>query len=147
MANKLFLFLCLLVFISCEIPIFQVNTETNSNNAFTVKKGQRFKLKLFGNPSTGYSWFLLNLENLTSSKFVSNVDTNEDGTAGGYVPFVSQKTSGFGFGLVGAGGDFYYTFKAVDKTTEPVELLFSYQRPWEKVNDDSNAISVKITVE
>ena len=147
MANKLFLALCLLAFISCETPVFDVNTEANSNNAFSVQKGQRFKLRLHGNPTTGYSWFLLNKDSLTSSKFVSNVDTNEDGTAGGYVPAATANSNGFGFGMVGSGGDFYYTFEAGDRTSEPVELLFSYQRPWQKTNDDPNATSVKITVE
>ena len=145
MANRLLLVLCLLAFISCEIPVFEVNTESNSNNAFSVKKGKKFKVKLAGNPTTGYSWFLLNLENLASSKYVSNVDTNEDGTAGGYVPSVPPSEDGIQ--IVGSGGDFYYTFKAVAKTSEPVELLFSYQRPWLKTNDDPNAVKVKITVE
>ena len=145
MTSKLLLVLCLLAFISCEIPSFEVNTEANSDNAFSVKKGQKFKVKLTGNPTTGYSWFLLNLENLASSKYVSNVDANKDGTAGGYVPSVTPSEDGMQ--LAGSGGYFYYTFKAVDKTSEPVELLFSYQRPWLKTNDDPNAVKVKITVE
>ena len=144
MANRLLLALCLLAFISCEIPVFEVNTEANSNNAFSVKKGKNFKVKLAGNPTTGYTWFLLNLESLASSKYVSNVDTNEDGTAGGYIPSVPQFDD---LPVIGSDGDFYYTFKAVAKTSEPVELLFSYQRPWLKTNDDPNAVKVKITVE
>ena len=145
MSNKLILALCLLAFISCGTQVLDVDTEANSNNVFSVKKGKKFKVKLAGNPTTGYSWFLLNLENLASSKYVSNVDTNEDGTAGGYVPSVPPSEDGIP--LVGSGGDFYYTFKAVAKTSEPVELLFSYQRPWLKTNDDPNAVKVKITVE
>ena len=145
MSNKLILALCLLAFISCGTQVLDVDTEANSNNVFSVKKGKKFKVKLAGNPTTGYSWFLLNLENLASSKYVSNVDTNEDGTAGGYVPSVPPSEDGIP--LVGSGGDFYYTFKAVAKTSEPVELLFSYQRPWLKTNDDPNAVKVKINVE
>ena len=144
MASKLFIALCLLAFISCEIPVFEVNTEANSVNNFSVKKGEKFKIKLAGNPTTGFTWFLLNLEKLSSSKFISNVDTSEDGTAGGYVPEVPANDDGIM--LVGSGGDFYYTFKADAKTSEPVELLFSYQRPWLKTNDDPNAIKVKISV-
>ena len=145
MANKLIFALCLLAFISCEIQVLEVNTEANSNNAFSVKKGKKFKVKLAGNPTTGFSWFLLNLENLNSSKYVSNVDANEDGTAGEYVPSVPPSEDGMQ--IVGSGGDFYYTFKAVDKTNEPVELLFSYQQPWVKTNNDPNAVKVKINVE
>ena len=146
MSNKLIFVLCLLAFISCETPVFEVNTEANAVNTFSVKKGQQFKVKLHGNPTTGYSWFLLNLENLTSSKYVSNVDTNEDGSAGGYIPDhqISLKVR---IPIVGGGGNFFFTFEAVDKTSEPVELLFSYQRPWARTNDDANATKVKITVE
>ena len=145
MAKKLLLALCLLAVISCLTPVFEVNTEANSDNAFTVKKGSQFKVKLAGNPTTGFSWFLLNLENLASSQYVSNVDANEDGSAGGYVPAAPVNQDGMV--LVGSGGDFYYTFKAEAKTNEPVELLFSYQRPWARTNDDPNAVKVKITVE
>ena len=144
MSNKLFLFLCLLAYIFCETPEFEVKPKINSN-VFSVKKGQQFKIKLQGNPTTGYSWFLLNLENLTSSKFISNVDTNTDGSAGGYVPAKSPLFKKYH--IVGNGGYFYFTFEAVAKTSEPVELLFSYQRPWERKNDDANATKVKITVE
>ena len=145
MANKLILALCLLVFISCGTQVLDVDTEANSNNVFSVKKGKKFKVKLAGNPTTGYSWFLLNLKYLTSSKYISNVDTNKDGTAGGYVPSASPNEDGIQ--LVGSGGYYYYTFKAVAKTSQPVELLFSYQKPWLKNNNDPNAVKVKINVE
>ena len=144
MSNKLFLSLCLLAFISCEAQIFEVNTNGNAVNSFTIKKGLQFKLKLPGNPTTGYSWFLLNLKNLTESEFVSNVDTNEDGSAGGYVP--TEKENENGEQIDGAGGDFYFTFEAVAKTSEPVNFLFSYQRPWEGINDVANAVKVQVTV-
>ena len=144
MVNKLFLTLCLLAFISCETPVFEVNTEGHSANAFTVKKGLQFKLKLAGNPTTGYSWFLLNLKSLSESKFVSNVDTNEDGSAGGYVQ--KENVDENEEPIDGAGGDFYFTFEAVAKTSEPVNFLFSYQKPWEGINDVANAVKVEITV-
>ena len=140
MSKVLLIALCLFAFISCEIPVFEVDTTANALNSFKVEKGQQFKVKLAGNPTTGYSWFLLNVKKLTSTSAVQNVDTNEDGSAGGYV---SKNVKG----LVGAGGDFFFTFKAVTKTTEPVELLFSYQRPWQKTENDANAVKVLITVE
>ena len=142
MANKVFLALCLLAFISCEAQVFEVNVDGHTANAFTIKKGLQFKIKLFGNPTTGYSWFLLNLKNITESEFVSNVDTNEDGSAGGYV----QREDETGDLIAGEGGDFYFTFEAVAKTSEPVNLLFSYQQPWEGINNVANAVKVEITV-
>ena len=141
MSSKLFLVLCLLAFIVCEDTVFEVNLNANALNTFSVKKGKEFKIKLAGNPTTGYSWFLLNLEALTESNAVANVDTNEDGSAGGYVSSVPEGES-----LPGAGGDFYFTLKAVAKTSEPIDLLFSYQRPWE-ANNAANSVTVKINVE
>ena len=138
MSTKLLFALYLLAFVSCEIPVFEVNTESNAVNNFSVKKGKQFKIKLAGNPTTGYSWFLLNLESLDSS--IANVDTNEDGSAGGYVSSVPE-----GEILPGAGGDFYFTFEAVSKTTEPVDFLFSYHAPWDPSNA-ANSVTVKITV-
>ena len=144
MANKLILSLCLVAFIYCETPVFEVKTDKSSNNVFTVKKGLQFKIKLAGNPTTGYSWFLLNLKNVTESKFISNVDTNEDGSAGGYVP--DEIVDENGTPLDGAGGNFYFTFEAEAKTSEPVTLLFSYQTPWEGINNVAAVAKVQITV-
>ena len=142
MTSKFFLSLCLLTFIFCETPVFEVNTEKNSNNAFSVKKGLQFKIKLAGNPTTGYSWFLLNLKKLAESEFVSSVDTNEDGSAGGYVP--DETVDENGNAIEGAGGNFYFTFEAKAKTSEPVNLLFSYQAPWN--GNSEKAVKVEITV-
>ena len=144
MANKVFLALCLLAFISCEAQVFEVDTESNAGNVFTIKKGLQFKLKLAGNPTTGYSWFLLNLKKLAESEFVSNVDTNEDGSAGGYVQ--KEEVDENGNPIEGVGGDFYFTFEAVAKTSEPVSFLFSYQTPWEGINNVANAVKVQVTV-
>ena len=144
MVNKVFLTLCLLAFISCEAQVFEVDTESNAGNVFTIKKGLQFKLKLAGNPTTGYSWFLLNLKSLIESGFVLNVDTNKDGSAGGYVQ--KEEVDENGNTIEGAGGDFYFTFEAVAKTSEPVSFLFSYQTPWEGINNVANAVKVQVTV-
>ena len=144
MTNKVFLALCLLTFISCETQVFEVNVDGHTANSFTIKKGLQFKLKLAGNPTTGYSWFLLNLKKLVESGFVSNVDTNEDGSAGGYVQ--KEEVDENGNTIEGAGGDFYFTFEAVAKTSEPVNFLFSYQQPWEGINNVANAVKVEITI-
>ena len=144
MANKVFLALCLLAFISCEAQVFEVDVDGHGDNSFTIKKGLQFKLKLAGNPTTGYSWFLLNLKNLIESGYVLNVDTNDDGSAGGYVQ--RNEVDENGNIIEGLGGDFYFTFEAAAKTSEPVNFLFSYQKPWESTNDTANLVKVQITV-
>ena len=144
MANKVFLALCLLAFISCEAQVFEVDVDGHGDNSFTIKKGLQFKLKLAGNPTTGYSWFLLNLKNLIESGYVLNVDTNDDGSAGGYVQ--RNEVDENGNIIEGLGGDFYFTFEAAAKTSEPVNFLFSYQKPWEGINDTINIAKVQITI-
>ena len=144
MAKKVFLALCLLAFISCEAQVFEVDTEGNSANIFTIKKGLQFKIKLAGNPTTGYSWFLLNLKNLIESGYVLNIDTNDDGSAGGYVQ--RNEVDENGNIIEGLGGDYYFTFEAAAKTSEPVNFLFSYQKPWESTNDTANLVKVQINV-
>ena len=144
MVNKVFLTLCLLAFISCEAQVFEVDVDGHGDNSFTIKKGLQFKLKLAGNPTTGYSWFLLNLKNLIESGYVLNIDTNDDGSAGGYVQ--RNEVDENGNIIEGLGGDFYFTFEAAAKTSEPVNFLFSYQKPWESTNDTANLVKVQINV-
>ena len=83
----------------------------------------------------------MNLDTLTSSKFISNVDTHKDGSAGSVVSSAPNKIH-----VLGAPGYYYFTFQAISKTNEPVELLFSYQKAWQKLITKSLSVSVKITV-
>ncbi len=79
-----------------------------------MKPGQACELRLSGNPTTGYSWDVSQIDEkvvrLLSSDYVSDVQ--------GTTP------------MAGAGGTFVFRFQAVGAGKTTVKLV--YHRPWEK---------------
>ena len=140
------LFLCLILLLglyNCEtyegIKVFEIQRDVNGENEvdISVSQGEEFALKFRGNPTTGYTWVLLNTEDVEGSLQATNFDS--DGIAD-YVADSKDKL------LVGGAGSFYYKFKAVKVSNEAKVLKFSYQRTWENnANSLPNAV-VKITV-
>ena len=140
------LFLCLILLLglyNCEtyegIKVFEIQRDVNGENEvdISVSQGEEFALKFRGNPTTGYTWVLLNTEDVEGSLKATNFDS--DGIAD-YVADSKDKL------LVGGAGSFYYKFKAVKVSNEAKVLKFSYQRTWENnANSLPNAV-VKITV-
>ena len=139
-------FLCLFLLLSlynCEeyqgAKVFEIQRNSNGIKEFTVdvKKGEEFALKFRGNPTTGYSWFLLNTKDVTDSLQGTNVST--DGTTS-YVPDSKNPA------LVGGAGAFYYKFKAVKVANEPKVLQFLYERVWLKKDNSAPTLTVKINV-
>ena len=139
-------FLCLILLLSlynCEeyegAKVFEIQRNSNGLKEFTidVKEGEEFALKLRGNPTTGYSWFLLNPSDSTDSLQATNLSA--DGGAS-YVPDSNDRL------LVGGAGAFYYKFKAVKVANEPKVLHFLYQRAWLKNENSAPTVSVKVNV-
>ena len=140
------LFLCLILLLglyNCEtyegIKVFEIQRDVNGESEvdISVSQGEEFALKFRGNPTTGYTWVLLNTEDVEGSLKGTNFDS--DGIAD-YVADSKDKL------LVGGAGSFYYKFKAVKVSNEAKVLKFSYQRTWENnANSLPNAV-VKITV-
>ena len=140
------LFLCLILLLglyNCEtyegVRVIEISRNANGQNEVdvSVKEGEEFALKLRGNPTTGYSWFLLNPNDVTDSLQASNVSA--EGTAT-YVPDSNDPM------LVGGGGAYYYKFKAVKVANEPKVLNFLYQRAWLKNENSAPTVSVKVNV-
>ena len=91
--------------------------------SMTVKEGDKFEIKLNGNPSTGYSWYLENVSELNDGSITAlNLSKNGRGK------FVSKE----GIGRIGAGGVFHFSFLANKVTNSPLVLKFAYKRPWKK---------------
>ena len=141
------LFLCLILLLglyNCEtyegVKVIEISRNVNGQNEVdvSVKEGEEFALKFRGNPTTGYSWILLNADEVDGPLKGTNFDS--DGIAD-YVADSKDKL------LVGGAGSFYYKFKAVKVANESKVLKFSYQRTWEVKNGETlpDAI-VKITV-
>ena len=77
-----------------------------------VKVGAIFSFPIASNPTTGYSWKLLNI---SDKKVIQSLGSK----------YAAPKTN-----LVGAGGKETWIFKAIKKGKSQIEL--GYLRPWEK---------------
>ena len=99
----------------------------------TVDQDDIFCIKVAGNPTTGYSWFLNensdenNLKALNLNKYKSSED---------YV--INKHPEGF----VGVGGVYYFNFKGVQKGN--FNLLFVNKRPWEETNAKERRITINV---
>ena len=142
--SKLFLcFLILLGLYNCEtyegVKVYEIVRNVNgvSELSINVEKGKEFALKFRGNPTTGYTWILLNPDEVNFSLLGTNFES--DGIAD-YVADSKDKL------LVGGAGSFFYKFKAVEVSNEAKVLNFSYRRTWENNNNNQPDAVVKITV-
>jgi len=89
--------------------------ESDNGKAVKVEKGRRVRIRLAGNPTTGYSWFLLPIK----------------GAAVRAEGKVAYKAGAAKPGMVGVGGSFELMLTAARTGKSVIRL--EYKRPWEKV--------------
>ena len=88
-------------------------TENETPNAlYFAEPGDQVTLKLNENPSTGFSWVLINRDN---SNRIQNLDLVKQE----YIPNNRQHDE-----VYGAGGIKYYHFNALQEGDEPLELIY-----------------------
>lgn len=104
--------MCLLAFLATNIPQNQNDSRGIPSSQYIVKVDEQFKVELFSNPSTGFGWYIVNLDNN------SCVDT------------VSHSYECSLAGMPSVGGKEVFEFKAVSKGS--AKIVFHYMRPWEK---------------
>ena len=143
MSKLIFFFLFFISMIKSEtyegVKVYEVNKSNDGQKneiSITVKEGEEFALKFRGNPTTGYTWVLLNTEQLKDS--LKGLNFENDGIA----EYVADSKDRL---LVGGAGNFYYKFKALKVTNEEHVLNFSYRITWEKNNNEPTTV-VKITI-
>ena len=111
----------------CEsnIPIICLKQE-GGNAELKVENNKEFKIALEGNPTTGYSWYLKDVEDIKKTGLIELLNLDEYCSAE-YTQKGNEK------GLVGKGGVFCFKFKVnnAEKKDMP-KLNFEYKRPWEK---------------
>lgn len=108
------------------------------NDALTVtaRQGQSVRIRLGGNATTGYEWTLDTMQSKTYEKGKAREILSPVGKMEYQLhPAV---------GMVGVGGEFVATFRAVKPGT--VKLTFAYKRPWEKDKKPIRNFSVKVKV-
>ena len=97
--------------INVDISCDEFTTNNNIRNDFQVEIGDKIRVKLCSNPTTGFKWeYKMSVENVIKEEdydFEEPEDKN----------------------LVGASGKEVWTFEAVSKGT--TEVRMEYSRPWE----------------
>ena len=120
-------FMVMALFSGCGTNGTQI-TDADNGKQITVKPGDVVTVTLVSNPTTGYSWQVMEIDNAI---LVQEGDPE-------------YKQSPGSEGLVGAGGTETFRFKAVGSGETPLGL--GYLRPWESV-PPVETFTVKIRVE
>jgi inhibitor of cysteine peptidase len=107
-------------------PIDLVESDDGKN--VDVEIARRVRIRLAGNPTTGYSWFLMPIEG-RAVKAEGELE---------YKPNAHQP------GMVGVGGTFEITLRAVQ--TGKSVLHMEYKRPWEKDTPPIRKFAVALAV-
>ena len=113
-----------------------VFTLPHDTNVMTVnaRAGTNFTIKIKGNPTTGYGWYL-NPSNIDNS-ILEPLNLNEKNSTSDYV------TDPHPEGFVGVGGHYYFRFNA--KAPGNADLIFSLKRPWETTVE--RTVNVKVNI-
>ena len=99
---------------------------SESGKQIELSPGDSLVVTLDSNPSTGFSWAVSRISNE------------------GIVNKVSNEFKGADTGMVGAGGQEIWTFKALDKGTSTIEM--KYVRPWETGVEPAATFNVTVVV-
>ena len=100
----------------------------------TVKENTVFELRFDGNPTTGYEWFISNVDQL------DNYDIKPLNVEGDY--YSEQHNDD----MVGFGGIYSFKFNSGSASNKNKVIKFIYKREWEQSEDDINVtiyVSVK----
>ena len=144
MSKIIFCFLFLFCLTKAELyegaKVYEIKKDSNGQKEISlkVKEGEDFALKFRGNPTTGYTWVLLNTEEVNGPLKATNFESD------GIAEYVAESKDKL---LVGGAGNFYYKFKALKVDNEEKVLKFSYRRTWEKNQNNEPDFIVKIKVE
>jgi inhibitor of cysteine peptidase len=102
--------------------------KSDAGKSFDLAKGGVLEITLEGNPTTGYLWGVLAVNDAvlkSAGDFVFNQDAAPAG-------------------MVGVGGKFTFKFQAVGAGA--AQLKFGYQRPWEKNVPPIETFQVNVNV-
>ena len=109
------------------------------NAELKVEENKEYSIALEGNPTTGYSWYMTNVDTVKNSNSVEMLNLDELNGSDDYVSNAKEP------GLCGASGVFYFKFKVKSVASDLPKLVFEYKRPWEK-KPSSNRAEVTLKV-
>ena len=106
-----------------------------SNLDIKIKENTEFELKIKGNPTTGYNWYILNYDELPNLDIIC---LNKDNT-GEFIYDPNQ------VGIVGIGGTFTFRFKVNSHNNNFKTIKLIYKRNWEN-NPNDLIVSINVLV-
>jgi len=109
---------------ACGGPVAKLEQADNGADV-NLKSGQTFTVSLEGSPTTGYSWEVTEFDPAVI-EWSGEADYKADSM------------------LIGSGGVFKFTFKAVAAGTSSLKLV--YQRPWEEDVEPLEVFEVQVNV-
>jgi predicted secreted protein len=109
---------------------------SEDNQITTAHINQILQVKIRGNPTTGYGWFIINLSNL-DQKVLKPLNLNEYNSTDDYITDTHPP------GFVGVPGYYYFKFLPINISNGTL-LTFVNKRPWEETDERTVNLTVKI---
>ena len=99
----------------------------------TVKMGEGFIIKIFSNPTTGYNWYIDNLDEIKQSNIISCINLNDNNSTGKFIVDNPENL------IMGQPGHFEFKFtshynESYIKSNLFEKIVFVEKKPWENVN-------------
>ena len=115
-----------------EFRIININDFNGEGVYLPVKSGQKFIIEVEGNPTTGYIWFLDDVEKI-NKELIFPLNLNEKNSVDPY----NYKTDDESeiHKIRGSGGLYHFKFQAHDTNSGSEVLKFIYKRPWTAENE------------
>jgi predicted secreted protein len=128
-----------------EVRIINIKDFQGEGSYLPLKSGQKFIIELEGNPTTGYSWFLEDVEKL-NKELINPLNLNERNSADYYSKTQQNENnpSESEMKVLGGGGIYHFKFQAHHTNNGSEVLNFVYKRPWTQENEVRKSINVKV---
>ena len=99
----------------------------------TVKMGEGFIIKIFSNPTTGYNWYIDNLDEIKQSNIISCINLNDNNSTGKFIVDNPENL------IMGQPGHFEFKFtshynESYIKSNLFEKIVFVEKKPWENIN-------------
>lgn len=124
MRKELFLITLLMIENILNDTVFHIdeNSEEGTHLVFLKEDGE-FKIKIQGNPTTGFMWSIVEESIANNSSILQFLDDSVTGK------FERPKQNDNEERMVGVPGFYYFSFKPV--SLGEANLIFQYKRSWE----------------
>jgi predicted secreted protein len=132
----IFVYFCHCVPISQQFKTYEYVYEDDRPWQITETKGQRFSLKIEGNPTTGFEWYINNHNSLNQNIIKP---LNLDRLGGTRTIEEDEQPVGF----VGAPSTFNFKFQAVNQGTANFDLV--YKQSWENVIERRIPVTINVS--